>query len=310
MNSDRRWVHARSSPRAATIERLEQRLQCSISVAAAPAALGEVSAYTNPLEVKLADPAILDTRRGTSRYYLSGTGSARFVSDDLVNWRREGNWADLGGTPYSNVWASEVVERKVPGLGLQFFYYFSAIKEGSDQRVIGVARAASPDDPFAVVGEVPLDPSRGWIDPHVLVVGKRSYLYVTPDLDSNPDGHSRITVAQLGREMISLTTQPQVIVEQSEAWESTWIEGAAVMRQGKYYYLTYSSNCYCGERYAVGVATSRKPEGPFVKDARRADPPTARRERPGQLRPHRPRPQRVRPRAPRPRAVHGLSTRT
>jgi beta-xylosidase len=43
------------------------------------------------------------------------------------------------------------------------------------------------------------------------------------------------------------------------------VEGPSVVKHGGYYYIFYSGNMYNTDKYAVGVARSRSPTGPYEK---------------------------------------------
>ena len=43
------------------------------------------------------------------------------------------------------------------------------------------------------------------------------------------------------------------------------VEGPWIINKDGWYYLFYSANGYCGPSYAVGVARSKEPLGPYEK---------------------------------------------
>ena len=43
------------------------------------------------------------------------------------------------------------------------------------------------------------------------------------------------------------------------------VEGPWIIKRNDYYYLFYSGHCYCDNTYAVGVARSKDPLGPYEK---------------------------------------------
>ena len=235
--------------------------------------------YINPINVRIADPAVLRTSTGTHRYYLTGTGSVtaaeRYVSNDLVNWRRKGRYIDLGyyrdrGNLYSsNMWAAELAEKDG-----HFYYYFTVPTEDS-RRAIYVAHASSPDDdfvplPFPAAGEAwtpVLLQSDSIIDPHVFIDDDGSpYLFFNKDI-------GQLRVVRLLSNMYQTTGSVVNIFSASQSWENYWMEGAAVIQRNGLYYLTWSSNYYGGNKYSVGYATATAPMGPYTKASASSSPP-------------------------------------
>jgi beta-xylosidase len=46
------------------------------------------------------------------------------------------------------------------------------------------------------------------------------------------------------------------LIKQDESWEGDLVEGPWIIHRNNYYYLFYSANSYCNDKYAVGVARS------------------------------------------------------
>ena len=48
-------------------------------------------------------------------------------------------------------------------------------------------------------------------------------------------------------------------------WEADVTEGPWIIKKDNFYYLFYSGHSYCDQTYAVGVARSTNPLGPYTK---------------------------------------------
>ncbi len=231
--------------------------------------------YINPVNVRIADPAVLWTANGNYGYYVAGTGTERYVSNDLVNWRRKGSYIDLGyyknrGNLYSsNLWAAELAEKD------GHFYYYFTVPIDDSRRAIYVAHASSPDDtfvplPFPEAGQpwTPvLSQSDSIIDPHVFIDSDGTpYLFFNKDV-------GQLRVVKLLSNMYQTTGSVTNIFSASQSWENYWMEGAAVLKRNGIYYLTWSSNYYGGNKYSVGYATATAPMGPYTKASTSSSPP-------------------------------------
>lgn len=105
------------------------------------------------------------------------------------------------------------------------------------------------------------------IDPHFFEdrSGKR-YLYWKMDgNDLRPKEQTPIFVQELAPDGLSLVGERRVVLVNDREWEGDLVEGPWVVRRGSHYYLFYSGNAFFNESYAVGVARSRSPLGPFRK---------------------------------------------
>jgi GH43 family beta-xylosidase len=230
--------------------------------------------FNNPVLETLADPTMfrdVDPTTGAVTYYLAGTTFSRFRSKDMVHWERLSNWSninqarnwpDSNGQSISGVWASELIKR-----GSSFFLYFSAVKPSGDRRVVYVAVSGTIEGAFTIhpVPVIELT-GRNAIDPHPFrdpVTGKY-YLYYTQDQGTDPQNIARIYVVELSDDMLSPrpgTTAFLCLAAETQAWESRWMEGATVSEHNGYYYLFYSSRCYCNDSYSVGYAVAPSPSG-------------------------------------------------
>lgn len=266
--------------------------------------------YHNPLDVKFGDPFVLRTSSG--KYYMYGTGAgavngfAAYSSDDLVNWKREGQVYysnNKNGWGEHSFWAPEVYERN----GKYYMFYSAQWKVNPANELenfkIGVAVADKPAGPFTDIHDKPIfDPGYPIIDANVLFAEDgRTYLYYSRccykhpvesevakwarskgwyneieeswvyGVEMKPDFSGTI------REPVLLLRPPVKMNDPQAEWESLsvtskevnrrWTEGSYIFKNGDTYYMMYSANYFGGKNYAVGYATSKNPLGPFKKAA-------------------------------------------
>lgn len=207
----------------------------------------------------LADPTIFK-HNGT--YYAYGTNGANanagipvFTSKDMVNWVDKGfalHRGDAFGT--QGFWAPQVFQYRK-----KFYMAYTANES------IAIAVSDNPAGPFRQTMKQSLPSDLKQIDPFVLFDEGKIYLYHVR-LDSG----NRIFVAQLKDDLSA--TVPGTLKECIHAeggWENTanasWpvSEGPTVLKRNGKYYLFYSCNDFRNIDYAVGVAVSDHPTGPF-----------------------------------------------
>lgn len=268
----------------------------------------EIGEYENPLDVEFGDPYILDNGDGT--FYMYGTGGgakdgfATYSSNDLVNWKFEGQIYH-GNTENSwnlkSFWAPEVykIDRK-------YYLFYSADKKDNPTNEletfsIGVAVSDSPKGRFEDLKNEPLfDPGYPIIDANVFKDDYgRYYLYYSRacykhDVKSEiadwakKEGlydeieESWVYGVELASdfksvigEPVLLLRPPETIADTNAEWESRsvtskeinrrWTEGSFTFKHGDRYYIMYSANHYAGPNYAVGYATANNPLGPYTK---------------------------------------------
>jgi beta-xylosidase len=266
--------------------------------------------YSNPLDVQFGDPYILRTAGG--KYFMYGTGAgakngfAAYSSDDLVEWKREGQvyfGDNKNGWGEHSYWAPEVYERN----GKYYMFYSAHWKvnptKEEENFKIGVAVADQPTGPFIDMQDKPIfDPGYPIIDANVLFAANgKTYLYYSRCCYKHPvesdvakwarkkGWYNEIEESWVyGIEMKSdfsgvigepvLLLRPPVKMNDPQAgWESLsvtskevnrrWTEGSFIFKEGDTYYMMYSANYFGGKNYAVGYATSKSPLGPFKKAA-------------------------------------------
>jgi len=233
--------------------------------------------FPDPIMSNLADPFILAASDGY--YYLYGTSTNRngifasWRSLDLINWEplgivfsyEPGSWA------YTNFWAPEVLERDG-----QFYLFFTARERGTNRLHIGLATSNSPAGPFVDARGGPLlglDFANIDGSPFIDDDG-RIFLYFSRDCSENIVSglhRSDIYVIELD-EYFNPISDPMFLLSPTQRWELAnvqpgwrWVEAPSVIQIDGKYFMTYSANPYWSFEYAIGVATSTSPTGPFVK---------------------------------------------
>jgi arabinan endo-1,5-alpha-L-arabinosidase len=226
-------------------------------------------AFENPVLANDApDPTVLRAADGT--YYAYTTQAyfdAQFTnvpilrSGDLVSWELVGDafpenpsWAV--SSP-GDMWAPHVVEWDEGSYRM----YFSAARRDNGEMAIGVATAPAPTGPFTDSGgPLVTGPTFTAIDPFVLDHEAR-YLYWG-------SAGGPIWAQELTADGLSLAAEPREVLRPSAGEYESLIEGAWVSERDGYYYLWYSGDACCGAgaHYAVMVARSDSPFGPFRRN--------------------------------------------
>ena len=233
--------------------------------------------FPAPVVDLIGDPFVLTASDGN--YYMYGTshieqgGYHVWQSSDLTTWEQVGrsfinpedSWV------YRDFWAPEVIEYQG-----KYYMFYTAREKARDILQIGLAVADSPVGPFVdPLGKAMLDVDYAVIDASVLVDDDgRIYMYYSRDCSVNVvDGINRsdIYVVELN-ENFEQISEPVFLFAPSQQWETgeieknfMWNEGASVIKADGLYYMTYSGNPFWAFEYAVGVATSTSPTGPFEK---------------------------------------------
>lgn len=220
--------------------------------------------YVNPVvDTDCPDPGV--THDGT-QYVMACTGGnfALRTSPDLVHWTRAGSIFSTATRPSwasTDFWAPEIHR-----VGDRWVAYFSARNRADGSLALGAATAPNALGPYTDLGRPLLhDPTPGVIDAHYFEApeGRRYLLY---KIDGNAIGRpTPIFIQELADDGVTLRGARTQILVADRAWEGGLVEGAWMIHEGGSYYLFYSANGYATSRYAVGVARSSSPRGPFTK---------------------------------------------
>jgi len=260
---------------------------------------GRAASYTNPVfDEDFPDPTVIDAGGGWFYAYATQADVAGRMqnvqvarSRDLVRWERAGD-----ALPSKPSWASQTQLFWAPDVhrrGGTFFMYFSAgldperaarfrQEQGAAESkegvfCLGVATSRRPEGPFRDSGRpmkcglsfVNIDPM-AFDDPRT----GRKYLYWG-------SGFQPIRAQELSADRLSFkegSAPVELVSADKNVPFQTLVEGAWVVYRGGFYYLFYSGeNCCHGPlqeiKYAVLVARSRHPLGPFETLARATGAP-------------------------------------
>ena len=254
----------------------------------ASASLSYSQTYTNPIwDANAPDPTVIHASDG--KYYAYTTQGVGpdgnrcrlqvLSSSDMVHWEHLGDalpdppsWAR---TTY-NFWAPHVMEANG-----KYYMYYSAepdpeVKTGKDLGLcLAVAVSDTPEGPFKDSGR-PLVSGDSFIniDPMAFKdpVSGRHYLYWG-------SGFEPLKVRELSDDLMSFRKRSKVkeLVYPFKKSYQFLVEGSWVIYKDGWYYLFFSGDNCCGEKahYAVMVARSKSPEGPFevLKDKEEGDRP-------------------------------------
>ncbi|WP_223712139.1 glycoside hydrolase family 43 protein [Niabella beijingensis] len=214
----------------------------------------------NPL---VADPTIFYYK---GIYYLYGTnghnadkGFTAYTSADLMSWKNAGQVLSPGQAfGDRGFWAPQVFMYKG-----RFYMAYTANEH------IAIAVADNPLGPFRQKELKPLQAPVRMIDPFVFFDKGKIYLYHVRLQEGN-----RIFVAEMDETLSSIKEETaQECLHAAASWENTasakWgvTEGPTVFKIKNRYYMLYAANDFRNPDYAIGVATSAAPTGPWKKEA-------------------------------------------
>lgn len=223
--------------------------------------------YENPvIPVDCPDPGVM---RDGGTYVLTCTGGdagGTYVirtSTDLVSWKTAGHVFPSGKGPTwatGSFWAPEIHR-----VGSHYVAYFSA-KHTSGRLAVGAATSSVATGPFTDLGQpLVLDGTMGMIDAHAFVDAQGKPNLVWKE-DGNAVGKPTPIYGQpLSADGTKLTGARATLLTNDLGWEGDLVEGPFVVQHGGEYFLFYSANGYATSKYAVGVARSPSPLGPYTK---------------------------------------------
>jgi beta-xylosidase len=160
-------------------------------------------------------------------------------------------------------WAPAVVET-----GGSYVAWYAALEQGSGRHCISRAVSNTPMGPFIDGLSEPALCQRtlgGSIDPDVFtdIDGSRWLVWKS---DENAVGRpSRLWIAPLSQDALTITGSASVLLGQSAAWESPTIEQPSIVRRGFTYFLFYSGGWWESSGYGIGYATATSLTGPYTK---------------------------------------------
>lgn len=246
----------------------------------------QAQTYTNPILKPgkyngkkistMADPYVFKDTDGTYYMYITSNGYPCFTSRDLVNWEFKGDVLPSKNCKWAvkNFWAPEVIKIKD-----KYYLHYTASR-ADDIKHIGVAVSDKPTGPFKDVDDKPFidNGNKGSIDSHVFVDDDgKTYMYYSNAMSTNPvkelggKRRSEIWVMEVSPDLSKKLSTPKMLIYPEQAWEFSpsendyWNEGTVIIKHNNLYYLMFSANCFCGDSYSLGYATSTSPTGPFKK---------------------------------------------
>lgn len=224
------------------------------------------------------DPAAIKVR---GRYYVVATSNNAadagpiVRSRDLAAWEPAGFLFPAGKRP---AWHDRDPERydfwapEIHRVGGRYVAYYTARDRTGELR-IGAAWAKSVTGPWTDLGRPLIEDARvGLIDAHFFHDKKSGKRYVIWKKDGNqPHVREKTTVyiREVAADGVTFVGERREILENDQPWEHDLVEGLWMLERDGWYYLLYSGNNYTTDKYAMGVARSRSPLGPFEKSPER-----------------------------------------
>ncbi|QMW06794.1 glycoside hydrolase family 43 protein [Spirosoma foliorum] len=224
--------------------------------------------YRNPVIAgDFADPSVI---RVGNTYYAVGTSSEWgpaypiYTSTDLVNWTYMG---PVFQTPpawtMGSYWAPELFYRNGT-----YFVYYTARRKSDKRSYIGVASTRDLRKGFTDHGLL-IEWTSEAID--AFVIEDQGKLYITWKAYGLDKGKLiELLGAELSDNGLKVTGKATTLLTADpNNWEGGGLEGQAIFKHGRYFYMTYSGNACCGARcnYQVGLARVEKLQGPWEKYA-------------------------------------------
>ncbi|NJY62117.1 family 43 glycosylhydrolase [Salinimicrobium sp. CDJ15-81-2] len=236
----------------------------------------EQKEFTNPVvDQNFPDPTVIKAHDGYFYVYATNSEVNGVIhnmqvrrSKDLIDWEvlrdampEKPTWGS------GDFWAPHVMYDQ--GMDRYLLYYSGESTDTDVGKCLGIAVANSPEGPFVDLGQPMLcGESFVNIDPMVFVepdTGEKYFYWGS--------GHEPIMVQALEEDGTNFKAGSQAIAviqpvhdDSLDNYENL-VEGAWVIKKNGFYYLFYSGDNCCGDQahYAVMVARSKSPNGPFEK---------------------------------------------
>lgn len=245
------------------------------------AAAAAAETFANPIltnaEHEVADPAFLDDRPRTQRFYMYPTGDQYsydvYSSQDMVHWEKGPKVLEFsqfcpfafayGPWDSPMLWAPDTFYDT--DSGRYYLYYTRCL-------TIGVAVSDSPTGPFTDLGTL-----FDWaIDGHMFRDTDGQLYFYYGKIHPHQFWHSieHIWVQPMTNAThLDRSFRPTEVLKPSQPWEflngggpfKGVNEGPWMVKVEETYYLMYSGADAHSEHYALGYATAASPLGPFIK---------------------------------------------
>lgn len=220
------------------------------------------------------DPGVI---RVGGTWHVIATGGLIRTSTDLKRWKEAGRLMKGGFPAWTGprrLWAPEI--HAIAG---RYVCYY-ALPDRSGYHCLGASVAPTPTGPWRHLpaplkkGRLVRDEGRrrpvGLIDPTFFRDPRGGKQYVLWKENSNalrPKQRTRILIQEVDPAGTALRGKARALLDNDRRWERDVVEAPTLVHRDGWYYLLYSGATYSNESYAVGVARSRSPLGPFRKQA-------------------------------------------
>ena len=190
------------------------------------------------------------TRAAASTSACGGATPSATMTAEGAAWNRRSTWAPT------------VLARRSG-----YVLYYTVRQASSGRQCVSVATGAEPDGPFHDTSDGPLVCQRslgGSIDPAVFSDGSGAS-YLLWKSDDNAEGRKTSLWARpLAADGFGFvrSSVPVRLLSQTARWQAPAIEGPAMVREGKTYYLFYGAGGWNSSTSAIGYAACRSPLGP------------------------------------------------
>ena len=267
------------------MKRILKALLLTAILAAASVVTGCVSSQN------AADPGVIQLNDGS--YRVAATSGVHsygampiFSSSDLRSWTRTGAVFAPGSLPgwtdsSKGYWAPQIYYFSANGAH-KYEVFYAGMNARTQHRCIG--RAYSADVNAFIDDGQPLCVSNGSysvIDPSIFYdpTDGRHYLLYKDDLSSE-QGAKRIVIRSINEHgALSSVGAVHYLITPTQGWETSgggtedcsvtdgWasVENPTMIYRDGRYYLLWSGNAACSDKYAIGVARSSSPTGGFTK---------------------------------------------
>ncbi|RYG52809.1 MAG: beta-xylosidase [Chitinophagaceae bacterium] len=219
-------------------------------------------AQTSPAVIPgdFADPTVIRTAKG---YYAAGTSSEWaphfpvYHSTDLKKWTQTGYIFEKAPEwTAGSFWAPEYYR-----IGETYYLYYVARRKSDKISCIGVATSKYPDREFKDHGII-IDYGKEAIDPFIFKDGGQLYItFKAYGLDKRP---IEILADKLSPDGLKAKGE---IISLFKDESKIGLEGQAILKKGKFYYLFYSAGNCCGAdcSYHLKLARATRFGGPYEK---------------------------------------------
>ena len=146
--------------------------------------------------------------------------------------------------------------------------YFVARESASGILCVGVATSDNILGPYIDIG-APLikNTTVGSIDPTIMSIDNNTHYILWKDDGNanNPPISCCIWLQELSSDGLAIIGSKSQIFCNTLPWEGNIVEAPWILKREGWYYLFYSGFWCCNSTYAVGVARSKEPLGPYEK---------------------------------------------